>query len=87
MAADAPHSAAAWEFLKFIHRPEIAAKNIDFSLYANADPKVNELVSKEVTENPVIYPDDETISVLSFATAETYNSPLRAETWARVKSS
>lgn len=87
VAADAPHEAAAWEFLKFISRPEIAAKNIDYSLYAHADPKVNELVSQEVLDNPVVYPEEKTTQVLSFASAETYNSPRRASTWSRIKSS
>jgi spermidine/putrescine transport system substrate-binding protein len=87
MAKDAPHSEAALAFLKFIHEPRNAADNINFTLYAHADPAVNKLVDPEVLDNPVVYPDDQTIAPLSFATAETYNSPLRAETWARIKSS
>ncbi|WP_055480051.1 ABC transporter substrate-binding protein [Sphaerimonospora mesophila] len=84
---DAPHPDAAWAFLKFIHEPKNAADNINFSLYPHADPAVTELVDSNVRDNPVIYPAEETIAPLSFATAETYNSPLRAETWARIKSS
>ncbi|WP_148572347.1 ABC transporter substrate-binding protein [Nocardioides caldifontis] len=87
VAADAPHPEAAWAFLKFIHEPENAAANINFTLYAHGDPEVNELVDKEVVDNPVVYPDDDTIAPLSFATAETYNSPDRAKTWSRIKSS
>lgn len=87
VAKDAPHGEAAWAFLKFIHEPKHAAQNIDFTLYAHADPAVNELVDPKVRNNPVVYPDEQTIAPLSFATAETYNSPLRAETWARIKSS
>ena len=87
VAKDAPHAEAAWAFLKFIHEPRNAADNINFTLYAHGDPAVNELVDPEVLNNPVVYPDDETVAPLSFASAETYNSPLRAETWARVKSS
>ncbi len=86
IAADAPNKVGAYKFMEFIHRPEIAAKDIDFCLYANANPAVNKLVSKEVRENPVIYPDDATVAPLSFADAETYNSKIRAETWARIKS-
>jgi spermidine/putrescine transport system substrate-binding protein len=87
VAKDAPHAEAAWAFLKFIHEPQNAADNINFTLYAHGDPKVNELVDPEVTDNPVVYPDEETVAPLSFATAETYNSPARAETWSRIKSS
>lgn len=86
VAADAPHAEAAWAFLKFIHEPENAAANINFTLYAHGDPEVNELVDEEVTDNPVVYPDDDTIAPLSFATAETYNSSDRAKTWSRIKS-
>lgn len=84
---DAPHAEAAWAFLKFIHQPQNAADNINFSLYPHADPAVTAMVDAAVRDNPVIYPAEETIAPLSFATAETYNSPLRAETWARIKSS
>lgn len=87
VAKDAPHAEAAWAFLKFIHEPKNAADNINFTLYPHGDPAVNALVDDKVKTNPVIYPDEATIKPLSFATADTYNSPLRAETWARIKSS
>lgn len=87
IAADAPNESGAYEFLKFIHQPDVAAQDIDFALYAHADPAVNELVNAEVRSNPVIYPDEATVAPLSFASSETYNSKLRADTWARIKSS
>lgn len=85
--ADAPHKAAAYAFLKFFLTPENAAKNHDFILFPSADPAVTALISDEVRNNPTVYPSDEAIKPLSFAEAETYNSPLRAETWSRIKSS
>lgn len=87
IAADAPHRSAAYAFLKFMLIPEVAAKNIDFTLFPHCDPAVNELVSPEVRNNTTVYPPDSAIEVLSFASTETYNSPLRAETWSRIKSS
>jgi spermidine/putrescine transport system substrate-binding protein len=87
IAADAPHKAAAYAFLNFILQAEQSAKDTDFCLFPHANPKVKDLVSADVANNPVIYPEPGLLSKLTFATSETYNSPLRAETWARVKSS
>jgi spermidine/putrescine transport system substrate-binding protein len=87
IAADAPHKAAAYAFLNFILQPEMSAKDTDFCLFPHANPKVKELVLPDVANNPVIYPDPGLLTKLTFATSETYNSPLRAETWARIKSS
>jgi spermidine/putrescine transport system substrate-binding protein len=87
IAADAPHKAAAYAFLNFILQAEQSAKDTDFCLFPHANPKVKDLVAADVANNPVIYPEPGLLSKLTFATSETYNSPLRAETWARVKSS
>jgi len=87
IAADAPHRDAAYAFLDFILKAENSAKDTDFSLFPHANPAVKELVSEEVANNAVIYPEPSLLEKLTFATAETYNSPLRAETWARIKSS
>lgn len=87
IAADAPHRAAAYAFLNFILQPEMSAKDTEFCLFPHANPKVKELVSPDVANNKVIYPDQALLQKLTFATAQTYNSPLRAETWARIKAS
>jgi spermidine/putrescine transport system substrate-binding protein len=87
IAADAPHKAAAYAFLDFILQPEQSAKDTEFCLFPHANPKVKDLVSKDVANNQVIYPPAAQLQKLTFATSETYNSPLRAETWARIKSS
>ena len=52
VAADAPHKAAAYAFLKFMVKPENAAKNADFILFPSADPAVTELVSAECPQQP-----------------------------------
>jgi hypothetical protein len=48
---------------------------------------VTPLLSEEVANNPVIYPDQEAISRMTLSSAEAYNSEARAEMWARVKAS
>ncbi|HSK89913.1 MAG TPA: spermidine/putrescine ABC transporter substrate-binding protein [Euzebyales bacterium] len=87
VAADAPHRDAAYAFLEYILRPENSAADTEFCLFPHANPDVRELLSDEVGGNEVIYPPQELLEKLAFATSETYNSPLRAEMWARVKSS
>lgn len=87
IAADAPHRDAAYAFLDFILKPENSAADTEFCLFPHANPKVKELVSSDVANNEVIYPPDSQLQKLTFATSATYNSPLRAETWARIKSS
>jgi spermidine/putrescine transport system substrate-binding protein len=87
IAADAPHRDAAYAFLNFILQPEMSAIDTDFCLFPHANPAVKELISPEVANNPVIYPAPDLLERLTFATAEVYNSPLRAETWARIKAS
>jgi len=87
IAADAPHREAAYAFLNFILQPEMSAKDTEYILFPHANPKVLDLVSEDVAKNPVIYPDPQLLQKLTFATSETYNSALRAETWARIKAS
>ena len=52
VAADAPHKAAAYAFLKFMVKPENAAKNADFILFPSADPAVTELCSGGGPQQP-----------------------------------
>jgi len=87
VAADAPHREAAYAFLEFILRPENSAADTAFILFPHANPAVLELLSEEVANNDVIYPDQEAISRMTLSSAEAYNSQARAEMWARVKAS
>ncbi|HET6379768.1 MAG TPA: spermidine/putrescine ABC transporter substrate-binding protein [candidate division Zixibacteria bacterium] len=87
VVADAPHREAAYAFLDFILKPENSAADTNFCLFPHANPAVKDLVDEEVANNEVIYPPDEQLQKLTFATADAYNSPLRAETWARIKAS
>lgn len=87
IAADAPNAAAAHAFLEFILRPENSAADTEFSLFPHANPDVRELLSDEVANNAVIYPEQSAIERMTLSSAEAYNSQERAEMWARVKSS
>ncbi len=87
VAADAPHKDAAYAFLDYITQPEQAAAETEFCLFPHANDKATALVSDEVRTNPVIYPPAASLEKLEYAVNATYNSPERAETWARIKAS
>ncbi|MCP4296171.1 MAG: spermidine/putrescine ABC transporter substrate-binding protein, partial [Proteobacteria bacterium] len=46
----------------------------------------NELLPKEMSEDPIMYPAKELLDPLEFGAAGTLTSPLRAEVMARFKS-
>jgi spermidine/putrescine transport system substrate-binding protein len=87
IAADAPHREAAYAFLDWITQPEQAARETEFCLFPHANDKATALVSEEVRNNPVIYPPADALDNLEYAVNATYNSPERAESWARIKAS
>lgn len=87
VAADAPHRDAAYAFLDYITQPEQAAAETEFCLFPHANDKATALVSEEVRNNPVIYPSADSLAKLEYAVNATYNSPERAEAWARIKAS
>lgn len=87
VASDAPHKDAAYAFLDYILLPENAALETEFCLFPHANDKATALLPAEIRDNDVIYPGEERLANLEYASSETYNSPLRAETWARIKAS
>ena len=87
IAADAPHKAAAYAYLDFILQPENSAIDTQKILFPHANPAVTALLTPDVAGNPVVYPPADLLAKLTFATSEAYNSQLRQDTWARIKSS
>jgi len=84
---DAPHKAAAYAFIDWITQPEQAAKETEFCLFPHANDKATALLSAEVRDNAVIYPSPDALAKQEYAVNATYNSPERAEAWARIKAS
>ncbi|TBY05854.1 polyamine ABC transporter substrate-binding protein [Rhizobium laguerreae] len=62
--ADAPHVAEAHEFLNYMMRPEVIAKASDHTFYANGNKASQQFVSKEILEDPAIYPTEEVMKNL-----------------------
>jgi spermidine/putrescine transport system substrate-binding protein len=87
IASDAPHRDAAYAFVDFILSPENAARETEFCLYPHANNKATALLPDEIKNNPIIYPAPSKLTKLEYASSESYNSPARAEMWARVKAS
>lgn len=87
VAADSPHKDAAYAFLDFILAPAMAAKETLFCLYPHANDKATALLPADIRDNQVIYPTPDRLTKLEYASSGTYNSPARAEMWARIKSS
>lgn len=67
--ADAPHSAEAHEFLDYIMRPEVMAKASNYVFYANGNKASQEFLSKDVIDDPAIYPPTEAVANLYTTTA------------------
>ena len=87
VATDAPHKAAAYAFIDYITQPAQAAKETEFCLFPHANDKATALLSAAVRDNPVIYPSPDALAKQEYAVNATYNSPERAEAWARIKAS
>ena len=87
VAADAPHREAAYAFLNYILQPDQAAAETEFCLFPHANDKATALLPAEIKDNPVIYPPADSLAKLEYAVNATYNSPERAEAWARIKAS
>ncbi|MDK4717109.1 MULTISPECIES: polyamine ABC transporter substrate-binding protein [unclassified Rhizobium] len=56
--ADAPHVEEAHIFLNYIMKPEVIAKASNFTAYANGNKASQQFVSKDVLDDPAVYPTD-----------------------------
>ena len=87
VAADAPHRDAAYAFLDYILQPEQAARRRSSASSRTPTTRPRRWSADEVRSNPVIYPSPDSLAKLEYAVNATYNSPERAEAWARIKAS
>ncbi len=62
--ADAKNVAEAHEFINYLMKPEVIAKASDYVSYANGNLASQKLISKDVFENPSVYPDEATMKKL-----------------------
>ncbi|MCA1297649.1 polyamine ABC transporter substrate-binding protein [Stappia indica] len=84
--ADAPHVEEAHAFLNYIMKPEVVAKATDYVFYANGNKASQAFVSKEVLEDPAIYPSEATIeNLFSVTTKSPKAMRVRTREWTKVK--
>jgi putrescine transport system substrate-binding protein len=83
---DAKNVAEAHEFLNYMLRPEVAAKNSNFIAYANGNLASQRFVDKTVLDDKTVYPDVETMKSLYVITAHDANTQrLMNRLWIRIK--
>ena len=82
----AEHREAAYALTNFLLDPAINAAEVMVHGYPSTDKLTNELLPKEMSEDPIMYPAKELLDPLEFGAAATLTSPLRAEVMARFKS-
>ena len=68
---DAPHPDAAYAFIDFMLRPDIAARNSNYVYYANGNIDSQPMLNEDVIGDPAIYPDKDTLERLF--TSTTYD--------------
>jgi len=83
---DAPHPENALKFINFVLKPQITADITNFVWYPNANTKSTELVDKEVSGNPNIYPKPDVMAKLFTKETPPQNiERLRTRIWNKVK--
>ena len=81
----APHRDAGYALIDFMLDPAVNAKEVLAHGYPVADSRTNELLPKELLEDPILYPAQELLDALEFGAAATLTDPNRAELLARFK--
>src|SRR5258706_12164715 len=83
---DARNVAEAEEFINYLQRPEVAAKNTNFISYANGNLASQKFVDKAILDDKGIYPDDVTMRELYTISAhDPKTQRLMNRLWTRIK--
>ncbi len=83
---DAPHLEAAYQFIDFLLRPEVAARNTAITNFANGVLASKAHIDKEILDNKSIYPNDDVLRRLYTITAnDQATQRVVTREWTRVK--
>ena len=83
---DAKNVAEAHEFINYMLRPEVAAKNTNFLGYANGNIASQRLLDKAVLEDRTVYPDAAAMAGLYLITAHDQKTQrLLNRLWTKIK--
>jgi len=78
--------AEAHEFINYLQKPEVAAKNSNFISYANGNLASQKLIDKAVLEDRTVYPDEATMGRLYTMKAhDAKTTRLMNRLWTRIK--
>jgi len=84
---DAPDVSEAYAFLRFLMRPEIAARNSTATQSANPITEAKALLPQTLRDNPAIYPDETTLKGLYAPSAfSSVELAFIGREWVRIKS-
>ncbi|PHV71555.1 spermidine/putrescine ABC transporter substrate-binding protein [Sporanaerobium hydrogeniformans] len=86
---DAKNKEAAYKYIDFLCRPDIAARNAEYIGYSTPISEARELLPEEIKNSPVAYPDE---AITSADNMEMFNDPsdvieLYSDLWTQVKAS
>jgi putrescine transport system substrate-binding protein len=85
--ASAEHSENAHKFINYLLRPEVIAEVTNYVWYANPNVHANELVDKEIIEDPAIYPTADVRAKLFVSNEEDPKvARVRNRSWSDIKS-
>ncbi|MFL6824057.1 MAG: polyamine ABC transporter substrate-binding protein [Xanthobacteraceae bacterium] len=83
---DAKNVAEANEFINYLQRPEVAAKNTNFISYANGNLASQKFIDKAILDDKTIYPDQATMRQLYTISAhDPKTQRLMNRLWTRIK--
>jgi spermidine/putrescine-binding protein len=84
--ASAKHLTAAYEFLNFCLKAEIAGEITNFSGYATANEAARQFIKPEILNDPARYPDEQTLANCEFLQDLGETSTLIDRYWTEIKS-
>ena len=83
---DAKNVAEAHEFINYLLRPDVAAKNSNFLAYANGNLASQKLIEPAILNDRTVYPDAQTMKELYTITAHDQKTQrLMNRLWTRIK--
>lgn len=82
---DAEHKDAAHEFINYMLRPEVAARNIEYVYYLAPNTGAYELLSDEIRNNPAVFLPEEFVASSEILLDLGDDNAMYSEVWDAVK--
>jgi putrescine transport system substrate-binding protein len=83
---DAKNVAEAYEFINYLQKPEVAAKNSNYISYANGNLTSQKFIDKSILEDKTIYPDEDMMARLyTYHAHDAKTVRFMNRLWTRIK--